>query len=108
MTSTCCCSTLGTLPSLLVCLLGGAVLAQRSHPREVFPGTGSAPCRGGSPPWSQHSGRSPVSLETRGRARPPSAGSSRQDTHTPPGGLGQACLALGHPDPGLSQHTMNI
>lgn len=84
------------------------MLAQRSHPGEVFPGTGSAPGHWGSPPWSQHSGRSPVSLETRGRTHPPSAGSSRQDTHAPPGGLGRACFAVGRPDPGLSQHTMNI
>ncbi|XP_052497752.1 uncharacterized protein LOC128049565 [Budorcas taxicolor] len=96
------------LHALLVCLLEGDMLAWRSRLGEVFPGAGSAPGCGGSPPWSQHSGRLPVSLETRGRARPPSAGSSRQDTHTPPGGLGRACLAVGRPNPGLSQHTINI
>lgn len=96
------------LHALLLCLLGGAMLAWRSRLGEVFPRAGSAPGCGGSPPWSQHSGRLPVSLETRGRARPPSAGSSRQDTHTPPGGLGRACLAVGRPNPGLSQHTINI
>lgn len=82
------------------------MLAWRSRLREVFPRAGSAPGCGGSPPWSQHSGWLPVSLET----RPPSAGSSRQDTHThtPPGGLGWACLAVRRPNPGLSQNTINI
>lgn len=85
------------------------MLAWRSRLGEVFPRAGSAPGCGGSPPWSQHSGQLPVSLETRGRARPPSAGSSRQDTHTPPGGLGRACLAVRRPNPGLRpEHNKHL
>lgn len=66
-----------------------------------------------SPPLSQHAWRH-LRAVTRhlgapwAQGPPLSAGSSRQTPHTLPSGLERASLAVGRPNPGLSQHTINI
>lgn len=89
-------------PALLICLLGGAVPLGEGPPGRSSPGLAQRPAVG-EPTLVPALRAVTVRLETRGWARPPSAGSSRQDTHTPPSGLGRACLAVGRPYPGLNQ-----